>query len=196
MSCSVLKVKTPVLGEEERGRKIQREREREREREMDGGQCGDRATSCLTTPRYEDLPSPSYLAHSFRLFVIRTFLLRDTLHILLDYSLSGPSFSKISCTFFYITRYQDSSFPRILAQPSYDTHCRFFSTTIYPNKFLFLEERTPRKYQSRTFPFTLLEGCGIFSPPPHHCHHHHEVRLHLFCKFCLGLTHPDSHFLC
>ena len=64
---------------------------------MDGGQCGDRATSCLTTPRYEDLPSPRYLAHSF------TYLLR------------GPSFSEIPCTFFYIICYEDLPSPRYLA---------------------------------------------------------------------------------
>ena len=108
--------------------------------------------------------------------VMRTFLLQDTLHILLHCSLWRLFFSN----------------PCI--KPSYDTHCRFFSTTIYPNKIcFFLEERTPRKYQSRTFSIHSFARMRFFD---HHYHHHHEVRLQGTCTFCLGLTHPDSHFLC
>ena len=47
--------------------------------------------------------------------VMRTFLLQDTLHILLHYLLRGPSFSEIPCTFFYIICYEDLPSPRYLA---------------------------------------------------------------------------------
>ena len=125
---------------------------------MDGGQCGDRATSCLTTPRYEDLPSPRYLAHSFTLLVMRTLLLQESLHNHLMIPIVASSQQKSIRT-----------------------------------KFVFWEERTPRKYQSRTFSIHSFARMRFFD---HHHHHHHEVRLQGTCTFCLGLTHPDSHFLC